>query len=210
MDSPLFSVARNDCRNTVRLFKKTVQGTRNVYRKIDEEKKTSGDAKMSSTNLSVNVSVSVCFVRPVKTTPLWSHRTLFRSLICDRLFNTCCICLPVCFRLLSRFGIVVEALPPAAGPVDVKKIEFVLLDLPHHLSRLCDPTHGKGHVLLHCHGSRDGDKKTIDLPDGNITLVDADHVLCKQGTGIAFSATTAQTSSSGLRRTVSRSLVQGE
>ena len=46
------------------------------------------------------------------------------------------------------------------------------------------------HVLSHCRGLRDGDKKTIDLPCGDITVVEAEHARCKRGTGIVCSATT--------------------
>ena len=42
-------------------------------------------------------------------------------------------------------------------------------------------------------GFRDSDKKTIEFPDGNITVVDAEHVRCKRGTGLGGSATTLHT-----------------
>ena len=73
---------------------------------------------------------------------------------------------------------------------NTKNIHFVFLDLLHHLSKMCAPTHSLRHVLLHCHGLRDSDKKTIDLPDCNIPFADAEHVRCKRGTGIGCSATT--------------------
>ena len=49
---------------------------------------------------------------------------------------------------------------------------------------------GQRHVLSHCHGSRDGDKRTIDFRNGNITVVDAEHVRSQRGTGNGCSAIT--------------------
>ena len=103
----------------------------------------------------------------------------------------------------SRFGIVVEFLPPAAigtklkvrctnsechATIQIQKL--VLLDLVHHLSRMCASTRGQGHVLLNCYGLRDGDEQTIDIPDGHITVVDC--ARCQRGTAIGCSATTLQ------------------
>ena len=101
----------------------------------------------------------------------------------------------------SRFGIVVEFHPPKVigtqllvrclkkKPVDVTqqhKNSLFMLDILLHLARRCDPAHSQRHVLLHCHGLRDGDKKAIDLPDGHITVVDTEHVRCKRGTSALF------------------------
>ena len=105
-----------------------------------------------------------------------------------------------CLSFRSRFGIVVVFhLPAVIGTQLLFRSEkncgchattqnsLFMLDILLHFTRRCGPAHSQRHVLLHCHGLRDGDKKAIDLPGGHITVVDTEHVRCKRGTSAQLS-----------------------